>query len=307
MNLLLLFVLGAIWGTSFLFIKMVVAEVTPFTLVTGRLGLAALAMWLVVYVRGEKLPRKRRLWVTYAVTGLLNGALPFSLISWGEQYIPSGLAALLQATTPIFTVLFAHILTSDDRITARKLVGVFLGFAGVGLLMWPELRMGLSASLWSMLAIVGSSVSYAIATIFARWRLRGQPPLVSAAGQFTMGFAYILPVSFLLEQPLRIAPSGRVLVSWVTLALLGTVIAYTIYYTLLQRTSATFVTSVTYLVPINGLILGALILDEAISPVIVLSLGLVLSGVLLVRDQKFKMRVLRLTGQDVREGRVDGS
>lgn len=283
MNLLLLFVLGAIWGTSFLFIKIVVGEVPPMTLVAGRLGLAALAMWTLLRFRGVPFPRERRLWKTYAVVGLLNGALPFSLISWGEQYIPSGLAALLQSTTPIFTIIFAHYLTSDDRFTAKKALGILLGFAGVGLLMWPELREGVRASLWGQLAVVGSSASYAVASIYARKRLHDQSPLVSAAGQFTMGFAYILPMSLLIERPFPLSLSGAAIASWVTLALLGTVVAYAIYYVLLQRTSATFTTTVTYIVPINGLILGALVLGERISPNLLFSLGLILCGVLLVR------------------------
>jgi len=289
MNLFLLFILGAIWGTSFLFIKVIVGEVPPLTLVAGRLGLAAAAMWLVVRLRGTPFPRERRLWQAYAMVGLLNGALPFALISWGEQYISSGLAALLQSTTPIFTVLFAHFFTQDDRVTLKKLLGMALGFVGVGLLILPELRAeGMRAMLWGQLAIVGSSVCYAVASIFARHRLGGQPPLLSAAGQFTMGFAYILPMSLFLERPFAIAPSWPALGSWVTLSLLGTVVAYVIYYTLLDRTHATFVTSVTYLVPINGLILGALVLGERITWMLLVSLALVLSGVLLVRSHTVK-------------------
>jgi drug/metabolite transporter (DMT)-like permease len=288
MNLLLLFILGAIWGTSFLFIKIVVGEVPPMTLVAGRLGLASAAMWAFLRLRGVPFPRDRRLWGAFAVTGLLNGALPFTLISWGEQHITSGLAALLQSTTPIFTIILAHFLTHDDRFTAKKVLGIVLGFVGVGLLMWPELRGGVRASLWGELAIVGSSVSYAIASIFARKRLGDQMPFVSAAGQFTMGFVYILPLSLLIERPFDLSPSWTALASWATLALLGTVVAYAIYYTLLQRTSATFTTTVTYIVPINGLILGALILGENIHAGLLISLGLILSGVLLVKIKEDK-------------------
>lgn len=283
MNLILLFILGAIWGTSFLFIKIVVAEVGPMTLVAGRLGLAAVLMWGILQLRRTPLPKGRRIWSTYAVIGLLNGALPFSLISWGEQFIPSGWAALLQATTPIFTILLAHLLTRDDRLNWGKALGVTLGFCGIGLLMFPEVRQGATASVWGMLAIVGSSICYAMSSIFARRRLVGQDPMASAAGQFTMGFMYMLPLAFLLEQPLQIMPSWRALGSWVALSVIGTVIAYAIYYTLLDRTSATFTIMVTYIVPINGLVLGALVLGEHLSSMLVISLGLVLSGILLVR------------------------
>lgn len=284
MNLSLLFILGAIWGTSYLFIKVAVAEISPFTLVAGRLGLASVAMWAVARLRGDTFPRDRRLWLIYALTGLFNGALPFSLITWGEQYISSGLAALLQAFTPIATVILAHFMTHDDRVNPKKLLGVLLGFVGVGVLLLPELRVGLTASLWGMLALVVSSISYAMGAIVARRRLSDQPPLVSAAGQFTMGFVYILPLTLVLERPLTAAPSLPALASWVTLALLGTVVAYAIYYPLLARTNATFVTSVTYLIPITGLILGALVLHEELTWMILLSLALVLAGVLLVRS-----------------------
>jgi drug/metabolite transporter (DMT)-like permease len=283
MNLILLFILGGIWGTSFLFIKIVVTEIGPMTLVAGRLGLASLLMWSIMRFRKVPLPRGKRIWTTYAVLGLINSALPFSLISWGQQHIPSGWAALLQSTLPIFTILLAHLLTQDERLTWSKMLGVALGFCGVGLLMWPEVRQGDSASLWGILAIVGASICYALASILVRQQLKGQNPITSAAGAFTMGFVYILPLAFLLEQPLQIAPSWRALGSWIALTVMGTVIASVIYYTLLDRTSATFTSMVTYIVPINGLILGALVLGEHLSPTLVISLGIVLSGVLLVR------------------------
>jgi drug/metabolite transporter (DMT)-like permease len=286
MNLLLLFLLGGIWGTSFLFIKVIVSEVPPMTLVAGRLSIATLVIWAILAIRGVKPPRDRKLWQTYAVLGLFNSALPYTMISWGEQYISSGLAALLQSTTPIFTVLLAHFLTTDDRITAKKLIGVLLGFTGVGLLMLPDLRSGVRASLWGQLAMVAASISYAGATIFARHRLKNEPPLVSAAGQFTMALIIMLPLSLLIDRPFDLSPSWQAIGSWAGLSLFGTVIAYVIYYSLLSRTSATFVTMTTYIVPINGLILGALILHEPIRAMLLVSLGLILSGVLLVRNHK---------------------
>ncbi len=283
MNLILLCLLGAIWGTSFLFIKIIVNEVPPLTLVAGRTGLATLLLWGFIYLRKIPRPKDPKVWRAFAVVGLFNGALPYTLISWGEQYIPSGLASLLQATTPIFTILAAHFLTQDDRITGKKAAGVILGFSGVGLLMLPELRAGNLAPTWGMLAIVGSSVSYALASIFARKQLRGLSPIVSSAGQLTLGFAYILPLSLLIDRPFMLAPSTKALLSWAALTLFGTVIAYNIYYMLLERTNATFTVSVTYIVPIFGLILGAFFLNETLNPVIIISLVCILTGVLLVR------------------------
>jgi len=217
------------------------------------------------------------------VMGLLNGAVPYSLIFWSEQHISSGLASLLQATMPLFTVLMGHFLMRDERLTAGRVAGVALGFAGVGLLMLPDLRQGAHANLLGELAMVASSVSYAGAALFARSRLRGQPALVSTTGQLTMGAVWIVPLSLLVEGPPRAVPSLPVLGSWLGLTILGTVIAYTIYFKLIEWTSAAFTSTVTYIIPVFGLFLGALVLNEPLSLTLLISLGLILAGVLLVR------------------------
>ncbi len=283
MNLGLLLVLGAVWGSSYLFIKVTVADVPAFTLVAGRLALSGLIFWPLLRATGRRLPRDRRLWVHYAAMGLLSGALPYSLISWGEETIPSGLAALLQATMPLFTVVLAHVLSGDERLTWARASGVAVGFMGVGVLMLPDLRQGLHASLLGQAAVVGSSLSYAGATIYARRWLRGQPPMLSAAGQVTAGAIWIAPVSLLVDRPFDLSPSPAALASWIALAVLGTVVAYVIYYALIDRTSATFVSLVTYIVPVHGLLLGALVLGEPVGATTVASLAFVLVGVLLVR------------------------
>jgi drug/metabolite transporter (DMT)-like permease len=283
MSLLLLLILGTIWGASYLFIKVIVAEVPVLTLVAGRLTLATMIMWGILRARGLSLPRSRRMWGAYAVLGFLGMAVPYSLISWGEQYIPSGLASLLQATTPIFTVILAHFLTNDERVTMVKMIGVVIGFVGVGALMLPDLRQGLRANLLGQVAIVGSSLCYAGAAIYIRSRLRGQPPLVSATGQLTMGMVYMLPASLLIDRPFDLSPSLPVSASWMVLTILGTVVAYVIYFTIIERTSATFITMVTYIIPINGLMLGALVLNESLNVTMLGSLVMILAGVLLVR------------------------
>jgi drug/metabolite transporter (DMT)-like permease len=283
MNLLLLLLLGMLWGSSYLFIKVIVAEVPVTTLVTGRLALSAIILWLLLLGTRRRVPRGWAPWKNYAVMGLLNGTVPYVLISWGEQYIPSSLAALLQATMPLFTVLLAALTASEEGLKASKVAGVVVGFVGVGILMLPDLRQGLQVSIFGQLAIVASSLSYAGAGIFARRYLRSQPPLASTAGQLTMGALFTLPLSLMLDWPLSLSPSLPAIASWLALSILGTVIAYVIYYTLIERTSATFVSTVTYIIPINGLILGALVLGEAITIGILASSALILLGVLLVR------------------------
>ena len=283
MNYLFLVGLGMIWGSSYLFIRIVVAEVPPITLVAARLVLAALVLIAALRATGRPFPRDRRLWAAYAVMGLLSGALPYVLIAWGEQYIHSSLAALLQATMPIFTVILASFLADDERLSWTVVLGVFLGFLGVAVLMIPDLRHGLQANFLGQLAIVASSLSYAAATVFARNRLRGQPPLTSTMGQLSMGALFTLPLSLLVDRPFALSPSFPALASWLALTVLGTVVAYVIYYALIERASATFVSTVTYIIPIMGLILGALILHEPVTVNLLISMALIIVGVLMVR------------------------
>ncbi len=283
MNLLLLLILGTIWGSSYLFIKVAVAEVPVMTLIAGRLLLATIILWILLWALGQSVQRSRSLWRAYAVMGILSGTLPYSLIAWGEQYIPSGLAALLQATMPIFTVILAIFLAGDEPMTWTRILGVIVGFVGVGILMAPDIRQGLQANLLGQLAVVLSSASYAGAALFARKQLRGQPPLVSTTGQMTMGALFTLPLSLVIDRPFDLSPSLPAAASWLALAILGTVIAYIIYYALIDRTSATFVSTVTYIIPIIGLVLGALVLGEPMKLVLTGSSVLILLGVLLVR------------------------
>jgi drug/metabolite transporter (DMT)-like permease len=290
-NLIWLLALGTLWGSSYLFIKIVVAEIPALVLVAGRLLVASIALWIIVRVLGLKMPRSGRVWRTYALLGFLGAAAPYTLITWGEQYIPSGLAALLQSTTPIFALLLAQVLPQDDRITLLKVVGVIVGFVGVGLLMWPDLSggwgdLGSRSNLLGQLAIVGSSLCYALTAILARDRLRGQHPLCSATGQLSMGAVYALIGVLLTGSSFDLALSGKAWASWAGLTLFGTILAYGIYFTLIERGGATYATMVTYVIPINGLLLGALVLGESLSLTIWLSLLLILSGVLLVRGRE---------------------
>jgi drug/metabolite transporter (DMT)-like permease len=283
-DLLWLLTLGTLWGSSFLFIKVIVAEVPAFTLVAGRLAIATATMWIVLRLRGFSMPRDRRTWGAFALMGLFNGALPYSLISWGEQHTSSGMASLLMATTPLFTLVLGHLFTQDERITPLKAVGVAVGFAGIGLLMVPDLRRGVRAGLLGQLAITVSSLSYATATLLARRLLRGQPAMAVTTGQLTTGLLFTLPFSLFVDRPFDLSPSLPALASWVGLALLGTVAAYLIYFPLLNRTGATFSSMVTYIVPVNGLLLGALVLHEPLQATVLASLVLVAAGVALVRS-----------------------
>jgi len=209
LNLLVLLLLGTIWGSSYLFIKVAVVEIPPKTVVVGRLVLASLVLWVIMAVSRQSMPRHRSWRRHYAVMGFLSGELPYVLISWGEPYIPSGLAALLQPTMPIFTVLIAHRAISDEPLRPASALGVAVGFAGVAVLILPDLLLGLQGSLWGQLAIVASSASYAGAAVYARIRLRGQAPMASTTGQLTMGAMLTLPLALVFDRPHNSHPRHR--------------------------------------------------------------------------------------------------
>jgi len=219
-----------------------------------------------VLISGRRMPADRRLWGRFAVMGLINNLIPFSLIFYGQTQIPSGLAAILNATTPLWTVLLAHWLTRDERLTPNRLAGVLIGFVGVVILLGPELLGGLGVQALAQLAVVGAAVSYAFAGIFGKG-FRGIPPLVTATGQVTATAAMMLPLALLVDRTWALpAPT---LVTWgalLGLALLSTALAYGIYFRLLATAGATNLLLVTFLIPVSALLLGTLILDERLAP-----------------------------------------
>lgn len=291
-NFLWLLFLAALWGPSFIFIKVAVGEIPPLTLAAGRVALAALVLYLILRLQGRNLPGFGSIWKHFAVMGLFSNALPFTLFSWGEQYIDSSLAAILNGTTPLFTILLAHFLIEDDRLTLPKFLGVVLGFGGLVLLIGPSLLGGIEATTWGLLAIAVAAASYGLALVYTRKNLRGLPPLVGPAAQLTMAAVYLLPLSLLIEQPYRLAlPSWQALGSLVILAIFGTALAFVIYYRVIERTSATYLSMVTYMVPVFGIILGVLVLEEKLYWNAYLGCALILLGVMIVNGV-FKLPTL---------------
>ncbi len=282
MDYLLLLGLGILWGIAPILAKIVVAEVPVFTLVGARLTLAAAILWLILRAKGLSMPRDRRLWTIYALQGIFNAAVPFCLISWAVHIISGGLAALLQATTPIFTLILAHFFIHEERISATRLFGVMFGFGGVALQMLPTLRQGLHRSIWAQLAVILACILFGAMAIVSRRYLRGQSPWLSATGTLTTGALFLWPFVLLFNRPFSLSVSLPASVAWLALALLGSVVARSLYFTIVNRTSATFVTMVMYILPVTGLITGALLLGEHLSLNLLLSLALILVGIYLV-------------------------
>jgi drug/metabolite transporter (DMT)-like permease len=290
MSWLILITLGAIWGASYLFIKVGGAEIPPFTFVEGRTLIAALALLVAMRWRGETLPRTRREWLPLVAMGIFNGVIPYTAITWGELYISSGLAAILTATMPLFTILLAHWFTRDEKLTALKIAGILVGFVGVVVLFLDELTRGLRIEFWGQLAVVIAAASYAVATIIARKFLNGVSHLVASTGQLASAALWMLPLSLAFDRPLALRPSLAAIGSLAILALLGTAFAYLLYYWLIEHTGATRTSLVTYLIPITGVLWGALLLNEPLRLDALIGLALIIAGVGLVNRSSQPMR-----------------
>jgi drug/metabolite transporter (DMT)-like permease len=260
----LLLTLSVLWGASFFLVKVAVAELPPFSIVLARVGLAALALHIVVRVTGGRMPADRASWSAFFAMGTLNNLVPFSLIVWAQTQIGSGLASILNGATPLFTVLLAHWLTADERLTWNRLIGVLLGFAGVTVMIGVEALAGLGLHIVAALAVLLATVSYALAGIFGR-RFQRQPPLVTATGQVTATSIMMLPIVLIVDQPWTLpAPQPATWGAVIGLALLSTALAYVIFFRILATAGATNLLLVTLLIPISAVLLGHTFLDESV-------------------------------------------
>jgi drug/metabolite transporter (DMT)-like permease len=275
-----LLLLGAIWGLSFLFIKIGVSELLPEVLVAMRLVIAALILLGVLYARGLRMPTSLRTWGDLLFVGIVGTILPYLLIAWGEVYIASGMASILNATTPFSSVLLAYVWTHEERLNGLKLIGVAVGFVGVLVAIGLKDLSLTSAGTLGQLAVLGAALCYAITAIYGRRAFRGMPPLVPATGQMLTGALVMTPLVLALHGVPRL-PSPLALGAVLALSVFGTAFAYILYYWLLEQTGATRTSMVTYLTPPFALVYGALFLREPITLGALLGLGLVIVGILL--------------------------
>lgn len=288
MEYLYLVLLGSIWGASYLFIKLGGEHVTPLTLVAMRTTIAGVVLFLAMAARREKLPQLNApIWRWLAVMGVLNSVIPYSLITWGEVYVSSGLAAILVGAMPIFTVLLAHWMTHDEKMTPRKILGVAVGFFGVVILFLPDFLNAAEANLMGGLAIIAAAVSYALAAIYARRHFKGQSHVTVTFGQMVMASSILIPASLLLEHPWTLTPTPLALGAIATLAILGTAIAYLMYYWLIANVGATRTSLVTYISPVIAVFLGVVFLQEYLQWTTIAGLVLIIAGVGLVTNLQF--------------------
>ena len=276
----ILLTLAVIWGGAFMFIGVAVKHVSPLTYVWLRLTIAAAAMWLFLKFRGERLGLPRQVWGSILLLALLNNALPFTLFGWSQTHIASGLASILNATTPIWGVVVAHVLTHDERMTPRKVVGVLLGFGGVATMIGPTLLANLGTGALAQLACITASLSYGLAAVWARrFKRLGLSPMSVTTGQLTAGAAMMLPLALFVDQPWThpfppITAWGAI----VALALMCTAFGYVLYFKLIDSSGATNALLVTLLVPPVAILLGAVFLNETLAAQDFIGLGLIALG-----------------------------
>ena len=286
----LLSVLAVLWGGAFFFSKVALGELRPFTVVLVRFSVAAIAMLLVVRLSGHRMPRSGRTWAGFLVLGALNNFIPFSLIAWGQVHIASGLASILNATTPLFTAVVAHA-WGQERLAAHRIGGVLLGLAGVAVLIGPGALQHLGVSTWGELAIVGAAISYAFAGTYGR-RFREMPAVVPVAGMLTTSALLALPPALALDHPWVARPSAATAGALLGLALLSTALGFLIYFRLLSAVGATNVMLVTLLIPVTALLLGSMLLHEAVAGTALAGMALIFCGLLAI-DGRLLPRRLR--------------
>ncbi len=262
---LLLLVLSVLWGGSFYFAKIAVLEIPPLTLALGRVAIAAAALAIFARAIAVPFPRDATTWAHLAVMAVFNNVVPFVLIFWGQIHISVGLASILNATSPLFGVLMAHMVTHDDRLSAGRVAGLLAGFAGVVVLIGPDLVTDLGHNVLAELGCLLAACSYGIGAVLTR-RVRTLSPVMVATGQLTMSTVLLLPVVLLFDRPETLFAASRAAIwALVSLALLSSALAYLIYFRIIARAGATNALLSTFLIPVSAILMGIVLLDETVN------------------------------------------
>jgi drug/metabolite transporter (DMT)-like permease len=283
----LLFLLSVIWGGSFYFAKAALSDFGPFTIVLGRVVVGSLTLFLIARTMRIAMPRDAKSWRDFATMGILNNVIPFSLIFWGQTEIASGLAATLNATTPLFAIAVGRMLDAKARIRANQLGGILLGVLGVAFLIGPAAFRDLRHGIAGEIAVLGAAFSYALAGHFGR-RFRSLAPIIPASGQVTCSAIIMLPVALLIETPWRQPVPGPIAWAYIlALGILCTAIAYLIFFRILATAGAVNLMLVTILVPASAIVLGFLFLNERLSWVDFIGMASIAAGLLAIDGRAF--------------------
>lgn len=278
----LLILLAFCWGPSFLFIKLALDELDPIMLSVFRIGTGAFILNLLLLVKKNYLPKSVNFWKNSAIAAIFSVAVPFMLINWGQQYIDSSLGSLINGTTPFFTVIFSGLLLKNERISKNKIKGITIGFFGLFVLVFPKLIGGFNASLWGIMALVSASASYGIGWVWVRKKLVGISSFKAPASQLLLATLFLLPFTLFAENPVSASVMSPVTICAVLmLGIFGTSIAFIINFKLIERAGASYASMSTYIVPVIGIFLGAIVLKEDITIWTIFGALLILLGIYL--------------------------
>lgn len=286
----MLFILGTLWGGSFFFARVAVMEIPPFSLVMFRVAIAAVALHIYLLVAGPSF----RLALPYAgsflLLGLVNNVIPFSLMFIGQTEIGAGLAAVMNSTTPFWTMLLANFLTADEKFTRAKFAGIVLGITGTAIMIGPGLVADLGGPVWAKLALIGMSFSYAVGFLFAR-RFRALPAPIIATGQMSAATLIMIPVVLVWHGTSGLFDASAA--SWGAvfgLALLSTTFAYILFFSLVAEAGSTNASLVTFIVPVSAIILGVLILGERLESFEIAGMAFIVLGLVIIDGRLFAKR-----------------
>lgn len=282
---LMLLTLSVLWGGSFFFIEIAIESVPPLTIVLSRVSLASLSLLALLHLKGVQLNTLP--WRDFVGMAILNNVIPFTLITYGQTAVGSSLASILNATTPLFTIVLAHYLTGDEKLNACRLTGVVVGFIGVVVMIGGEALLGANTSIIAEVTILGAAASYALAGVFGRrFKERGVVPLAAAGGQVTVSTLLLIPVVLLVDRPWALSmPASDVMMALLLLGLLSTATAYLLYFSLLSRAGATNLLLVAFLIPVSASYLGITFLGETLSLAQITGMLLITTGLIFI-DQR---------------------
>ena len=283
-NWLLFLALGFMWGSSYLFIKLAVPSFGTLTLVALRLAIGALFLWIVILAAGQELPRERRMYGHLVVMAVVNIVIPFALITWAEQSVTSSIAAILTAAVPLWAIVIAPLVLPDEPIRVNGVVRLLIGFVGVVILTSRGLTEGSSSDITGEIALLGASLSYAIGAVYSRRNMRGVRPMIPAVFQVTFAMVIAGVLAIALEHPWDDRPDLQAIVSILWLGIFGSGLAYLVNFRLLAAWGATRTTLVAYVIPVVGIVLGYLALQEPVDGRLLLGTVLVIGGVAFVNS-----------------------
>ncbi|WP_411890369.1 DMT family transporter [Yoonia sp. SDW83-1] len=291
-----LLLLGLIWGASFLSIRIALNEIGPLTAVAHRTGWAMLILWAYIALRRLPVPQSPKIWGAFLIMGLLNNVIPFSLMAWGQLHIETGLTSILNAATAIFGVIAAALFFADERLTPRKAIGVTLGFFGVATAIGLSALTQFDIRSLGQLAVIGGTISYALAGVGARKTLGGLPPQVAAAGMLTGSSLITLPVAWMIEGPISLTLAPLTWAAIAYYAIIATAIAYLLYYRVLAMAGSGNLMLCTLLVAPVAIVLGAIVLEEALPLRAYAGFGLLALG-LIILDGRVLKAIQNRTGR----------